>query len=170
MGGKVAMWLALNYAGRVRQLLIVDIAPVNYRHGFDNILQALQGLPLEKISNRKQALELLSSVIPEQSFSQFLLQNLQLVDGQYRWRIDLDIFANTVSAIPAFPSIEQMQAFAGPTLFVAGGDSQHIKPEYTETIQAMFPTAEIKTLPDAGHWLHVQNPALFVEMVEEFLT
>jgi pimeloyl-ACP methyl ester carboxylesterase len=169
MGGKVAMWLALNYADRVSELVVVDIAPVTYRHSFDMILQALQALPLEEVNNRKQALELLSSAIPEQSYRQFLLQNLQLVDGKYCWRIDLDIFTHTASAIPAFPSVELMPAFVRPALFIAGGNSLHIKPEYSGTIKALFPTSEITTLPDTGHWLHAENPSAFIKKVKDFL-
>lgn len=169
MGGKVAMWLALNYPGLVKQLIVVDIAPVSYRHSFDNILQALKKLPLEKINNRKQALQMLSSTIPEQNFSQFLLQNLHLVNGKFRWRIDLDIFSKTASFIPAFPAVEKIQAFIGPTLFIAGANSQHIKPEYGATIQSLFPASSITTLADTGHWLHVENPSLFTKTVQDFL-
>ncbi len=170
MGGKVAMWLALNYPRLVQQLVVVDIAPVSYQHSFDNILQALKSLPLEKIDNRKHALEMLSTAIPEQSFSQFLLQNLHLVNGEYCWRIDLDIFSKTASAIPAFPSVEKIHPFIGPTLFIAGGNSQHIKSEYSAIIRELFPASSITTIPGTGHWMHVEKPKLFICTVQDFLT
>ena len=103
MGGKVAMWFALNHPGRIDKLIIVDIAPVNYKHCFNNLIDALKALPLSDINNRKQAELLLATAIPELGYRQFLLQNLILKDGAYCWRVDLDIFYSTAPHIIAFP-------------------------------------------------------------------
>ena len=92
MGGKAAMWFALHYPEKIDDLIIVDIAPVSYQHSFDVMIQALMDLPLEEISNRKQAEDFLSEAVPDQSFRQFLLQNLVLSEGEYAWKINLEIF------------------------------------------------------------------------------
>ena len=115
MGGKAAMWLALSHPERINKLIVADIAPVSYRHSFDNLIQALKQLPLDKLTNRKQADSLLSGPIPESSFRQFLLQNLVLKEGKYSWRIDLDVFSNTADDIIAFPG----------HLIVIAGDGLH---------------------------------------------
>ncbi len=111
MGGKVAMWFALNYPGTVDHLIVADIAPVSYKHSFNSTIQALKALPLAEISNRKQAEELLASAIPELSYRQFLLQNLLLKNGEYCWRIDLDIFYQMAPNIVAFPRYGSFRAF-----------------------------------------------------------
>ena len=41
MGGKVAMELALSQPDRVNKLVVVDIAPVTYKHDFNDILDGL---------------------------------------------------------------------------------------------------------------------------------
>lgn len=92
MGGKVAMWFALNNADRVDRLIVVDIAPISYTHCFNDLIRALKSLPLSEISNRKQAESWLAPYISELSYRQFLLQNLVLMDEKYCWRINLDIF------------------------------------------------------------------------------
>ncbi|MGR9101268.1 MAG: alpha/beta fold hydrolase, partial [Gammaproteobacteria bacterium] len=76
MGGKAAMWFALNFPDRVEKLVVADIAPVGYRHSFDGIIRALKDLRLEDIGNRRQAEAALAASIPTESFRQFLLQNL----------------------------------------------------------------------------------------------
>ncbi len=166
MGGKIAMWFALNYPEYVDKLVVVDIAPVSYKHSFDPLIQALKSLPLSEISNRKQAEAMLAADIPELSYRQFLLQNLVLNHGEYRWRIDLDIFYRMAPNIIAFPDTGQLVPFVGKTLFIAGADSNYVKPE---DIAKLFPQATLNVIANAGHWLHVQQPDIFVEQVVNFL-
>lgn len=166
MGGKVAMWLALTNPGRVDKLIVADIAPISYKHGFDNTVSALKELPLTELSNRKQAETLLASRIPELSYRQFLLQNLILKDGKYCWRIDLDIFQQMAPNIAAFPNADHLAPFTGNALFIAGGDSDFVK---QRDINLLFPEAAFSTVANAGHWLHVQQSDVFIALVEDFL-
>lgn len=165
MGGKVAMWFALNHPERVSRLIVVDIAPVVYSHNFDTILSAMQRLPLSELNNRKQADDLLMEAIPEQSFRQFLLQNLILTSGQYQWRIDVDVFRRTGPNIVGFPDAGLLPPFPDEALFIAGAKSSYV----TEgDIKPLFPEASLKTVADAGHWLHVERPAAFIRLVDAF--
>ena len=166
MGGKVAMWLALSNPECINKLIVADIAPVSYRHSFDNLIQALKQLPLEQLTNRKQADSLLSGPIPESSFRQFLLQNLILKQGKYQWRIDLDIFANTADNIIAFPDTGTLSAYPDKVLFLAGETSNYI---VKESVSNLFPNAEIKKIAKAGHWLHAEQPDAFCAAVNTFL-
>ena len=167
MGGKAAMWLALSHPERINKLIVADIAPVSYRHSFADLIQALQELPLEELSNRKQADSLLTTAIPEASFRQFLLQNLVLKEGKYAWRIDLDIFARTADNIIAFPDTQGIEAYLDKALFLAGETSNYID---QDSVNKLFPNAEIKMIAGAGHWLHAQQPEAFCDAVDEFLS
>jgi len=100
------------------------------------------------------------------SYRQFLLQNLVLKDGAYCWRIDLDIFYRMAPNIIPFPDVAQLEPFVGKTLFLAGEDSGYVK---VDDVNTVFPEATLNVIPNAGHWLHVQQPGVFVERVEEFL-
>jgi len=166
MGGKAAMWFALTQPERVDHLIVADISPVSYQHSFDNTINALKQLPLDQISNRKQADDLLSASIAELSYRQFLLQNLQLNDGEYSWRINLDYFYQTADNIIAFPSAEQIEPYKGKVLFIMGGNSTYTDKEAIET---SFPTAEISTIKGANHWLHIDKPIEFVNSIINFL-
>jgi esterase len=166
MGGKVAMWFALNHPERIDKLIVADIAPISYQHCFNNLIQALKELPLPEISNRKQAELLLASAIPELGYRQFLLQNLVMKDGAYCWRVDLDIFYRTAPNIIAFPDVGQIKPFTGNTLFLAGEDSGYVK---AEDISTLFPKSTLSVITNAGHWLHVQQTDVFIERVVQFL-
>jgi esterase len=166
MGGKAAMWFALNYPEHVDKLLVADIAPVNYRHSFKPLMAALKSLPLDGLTNRKQAELFLADAIPDLSYRQFLLQNLSLKDGAYYWRVDLEIFSRTADNITAFPDASHLPPFTGNTLFIAGADSAYIDPA---SLPGLFPNAQLSIIANAGHWLHVQQPAAFIEALEIFL-
>ncbi len=169
MGGKAAMWTALTWPDIIRQLIVVDIAPVPYQHGFDKILQALTRVPLDQISNRKQAEVWLSHDISDEKDRKFLLQNLAFKEGHYSWSIDLDIISNIAPNITGFPETIEVEPFVKPTLFVKGEHSVFIKDEYRSVIANYFPGALYADIADSGHWIHVENPQAFIECVMEFL-
>ena len=170
MGGKIAMWLALNDPEVLEKLIVVDIAPVSYRHGFNNIIRALQALPLVDISNRKQAENLLAEALPDLSFRQFILQNLILKDGKYCWRTDLNIFQKAAPAIVAFPNIEGLTPFSGQSMFVVGERSTHVEKQHYGEIKKLFPETSIEVLANSGHWLHAEQPEQFLALVNHFMS
>ncbi len=166
MGGKVAMSFALSYPERVETLMVADIAPVSYNHSFDNMIEALKQLPLAHINNRKEADQFLAEAIPDLAFRQFLLQNLQLRDGAYYWRINLDFIQGTAHNIVGFPDIFG-QAFEQKALFIAGQHSTYIQ---QEAVFKLFPDAEIVEIPNTGHWLYVEAPDAFCQLVSDWVT
>ena len=59
--------------------------------------------------------------------------------------------------------------FGQPALFLTGGLSTYVLPEYRDTIRALFPRARFAKIPDVGHWLHAEKPREFEETVRVFL-
>ena len=165
MGGKIAMWLALHHPHRIEKLMVADIAPVSYQHSFDPMIQTLKKLPLDQLANRKEAEIFLADVIPDLGFRQFLLQNLLLKDGSYYWRIDLEIIQQNAHHIVGFPMTEG-RAFSNKALFIAGERSAYVHPD---TVYSLFPLAEIVEIPNTGHWLYVEAPEHFCQIVDEWL-
>lgn len=165
MGGKVAMWFALHYPQRVANLIVADIAPVNYQHSFDDLVDALSRLPVDSIGNRKQAEEALAETVPDLAYRQFLLQNLLLKDGAYYWRINLRIIQKNAHHIVGFPDVGAAR-FARPALFIGGGNSNYLD---EQAIHAVFPHARIAEIPDTGHWLYVEAPEAFCRLVNDWI-
>jgi pimeloyl-ACP methyl ester carboxylesterase len=167
MGGKTAMWFALNYPQLLKNLIVVDIAPINYRHSFYPLIESLKNIPLAELTNRKQAECILAHLISDLSYRQFLLQNLILKNsGHYEWRIDLNIFQHNADHITAFPDATNTPPFNGRALFIAGQNSQYI-PENSTTL--LFPNSQLKIIADAEHWVHTQQPHAFINAVADFL-
>jgi pimeloyl-ACP methyl ester carboxylesterase len=166
MGGKTAMTIAVMAPERVGRLLVADIAPVAYQHANDSVADAMRAIPLHAGLTRAEADAALVDAVPGAAVRTFLIQNLQL-GPQPRWRIGLDEIA---SAIPDLEGWETPAGtYSGPTLFVSGAQSNYVLPEHRPTIRALFPTARFVSVKHAGHWLHADNPAGFLSVVEAFL-
>jgi pimeloyl-ACP methyl ester carboxylesterase len=59
--------------------------------------------------------------------------------------------------------------YPGPTLFVTGADSDYVLPVHRPLIRHHFPAARFVAVKHAGHWVHADNPAGFLSVVEAFL-
>jgi pimeloyl-ACP methyl ester carboxylesterase len=168
MGGKAAMQMALLQPDALARLIVADIAPVPNPPHLLPIAEAMMALPLAPGMTRAQADAALAHTVPDAAMRAFLLQNLQL-GAAPAWRIGLaEIIADFVD-IEAWDAPPNAQ-YTGPTLFIAGATSNYIKPEHRPIIRTLFPNARFVTLKNAGHWLHADNPAGFVAVVEAFLT
>jgi esterase len=168
MGGKGAMQAALMHPDTTARLIVADIAPVRYPPHHRAIGEAMASLPMSRGMSRAQADAALAKAVPDAAVRAFLLQNLHL-GAAPAWRIGL------AEIIAALPVIEAWDApadarYAAPALFIAGAASDYIRPEHRPVIRTLFPSARFVTLKHTGHWLHAENPAGFVGVVEAFLT
>jgi pimeloyl-ACP methyl ester carboxylesterase len=166
MGGKVAMRLALDAPARVTRLLVADIAPIAYPGIFATYAAAMRAIPLTPGLTRAQADAALARAIPDSGLRLFLLQGLQ-PGPTPAWRIGLDEIAAGLPDILAWPPTTAR--YPGPTLFAAGARSDYIAEATKPLIATLFPAAQFVTVENAGHWLHVDNPAGFQAVVEHFL-
>ena len=168
LGGKIAMQLALHNPDWVDGLCIADIAPVAYPRRHDEVLGALNAVAAAHCRSRSEAAELMAQTLREASLIQFLLMSIRRdAEGIYRWRFNLAEIVENYGAIRA--GLESDTPFDSSVLFIKGGDSDYILPEYRSTIMALFPSATVKIMPGCGHWLHAQQPRLFNAIVKRFL-
>jgi len=168
MGGKAAMTLALRHPQRVHALVVADIAPVGYgNHGHGNVIRAMRELDLAAIQSRREADAALAGTIPEKAVRQFLLTNLERRDGGWGWRIPLDILAEALPDIEGFPDIEAK--WPGPAFFIHGARSDYVDEGGRRAALRLFPEARFESIPQTGHFLHVEAPDAFGEAVSAFL-
>ncbi len=163
MGGKAAMVLALQNPNKVNRLIIADIAPVTYSHTQMGPIEAMRQVDLDQITSRADAKAQLGDLEP--GVPDFLLQSLDL-KGK-RWRLNLNVLAAEMDKIIGFPDITGQ--FNGPTLFLSGGNSDYVKPDYRPEIKQLFPDAKFAKIPGVGHWVHAEKPREFEAAVATFL-
>lgn len=168
MGGKVAMALALAQPDRVDRLVVADIAPVRYKPALRGYVEAMQAIPLRSGLARREADAALAATIPEAGIRAFLLQNLRFESDPPSWRLGLAAIAAAMPEIEDFAPPTGAR-FDGPVLVMAGERSGYVRAEHHEVFRALFPAARFATVPAAGHWVHAENPAAFLALLQPFL-
>lgn len=168
MGGKTAMLFATTYPEMVEKLIVADIGPKFYPQHHEIIFEGLNAVDFSKKPSRTEVEQILSQHITDFGTRQFLLKNLYWLEpGQLAFRFNLNIFNQNKDEIGK--PLPENALFNKPTLFIRGGSSNYILNEDFENIQSHFPDAKLETIPNAGHWLHAENPKLFYEITNSFL-
>jgi len=183
MGGKTAMFFASAYPDRVQSLISVDIAPVAYHdlalysHFAANhaaMIDAMMELDLDTLQSREEADQALAAKIGSDRIRNFLLKNLKRnSDGSFEWKLNLKVIRENLHGILDGLDVEKISRSGGitgfPVLFLAGEKSDYIRTEDHRLIKSVFPTAEIVTIPGAGHWVHAEQPELLLKNIRYFL-
>lgn len=168
MGGKTAMEYACLYPETVLKLIIADIGPKKYPQHHQDILKALQSLDFSRIKTREMADEFLSTYIQDIGTRLFLLKNLYWKNkGELALRINLPVLLENIEEVGKALPTEFI--YNGDTLFLKGSKSGYIEDIDELSIVKHFPKALIKTVSNAGHWLHAENPEEFYDNVMDFL-
>ena len=169
MGGKTAMLFAALHPEMVSKLIVVDISPRFYPIHHDAILEGLSSLNFEVIKSRKEAEIQLSKYVPDIGTRQFLLKNIYRVSSEVLGlRINLETLKTHVSEVGE--ALAPALKYQNETLFLRGDQSEYISVQDETLIKRQFPNAAIKTISNAGHWLHAENPAEFFDCVSSFIT
>lgn len=170
MGGKVAMTLALSRPELVERLVVVDIAPVPYAQGYDDLIRAMLAVPLHVGQRRADVDAALRQGVPDPALRGFLLQNLETADGRLSWQPNLEVLLRTMPALTGFPAELAGRTYAGTVDCLRGARSDYVDPAGEATLRGYFPAAVVATVADAGHWPHAERPALFQPLLERALS
>lgn len=166
LGGKAALALALRHGGLVGRLVVADIAPRRYPPHLRGHVAAMRALPLTPGMSRKEADAALAPAIPDAGVRGFLLQSLDLAGEAPRWKLGLPEIA---AAMPDIEGWDETGHFEGEMLVLAGGRSGYVRAEDHEAFRRLCLRACFATLPEAGHWLHAEDPRGFLAALHEFL-
>jgi esterase len=174
MGGKVAMLLALRQPEFVDRLCVVDVSPVRYptMSTFGGYVRGLRSVDLDRLPDRATADAVLRPYVPDDVVRGFLLQNLrreQTPEGpRWRWQLNLDLLGDRLAEIGDWPDL-QAPPYDGPVLWVAGANSDYILPEHGPAMRRLFPRVQLVTVKNAGHWIHSEQPEIFLAILRRFL-
>ncbi|MBN3580953.1 alpha/beta fold hydrolase [Algoriphagus aestuarii] len=167
MGGKTAMNFALSYPERVERLIVADIAPRYYPVHHQTILEGLNAIDLKTIKSRKEADDILGQYVAELGIRQFLLKSLSRDSNGFIWKINLPVITEKINNVGE--PLDGDKKYEGPTLFLAGENSDYIQQSDLSEMENYFPEYEVEFISGAGHWLHAEQPEAVIEEVLKFL-
>jgi pimeloyl-ACP methyl ester carboxylesterase len=186
MGGKVAMQLALRRPELLRALVVVDVAPVSYpptggrtddpdeeASPFAAYIEAMRAMDLDAVQTRDDADAALRTAVPSRMVRSFLLQSLVRegsgADGGWGWRLNLELLERDLGELRGFPDPPPGASFDGPVLWIAGANSAYVLPGDRPHMDALFPATRLVRIKNAGHWVHSEQPEIFLETLRRFL-
>lgn len=177
MGGKTAMFFAAEYPERVSHLIIADISPRSYKTtnssqllSHNTIIKAMFNIDFYGITSRDEIDDILAKSIPEKRIRQFLLKNVNRTkDNEYSWSLNIKTIKNELGNIMEGLDENQPEITGFPVLFLKGEKSEYIQQEDENQIYRIFPYADIETIPNAGHWMHAEQPEIFLQKVRDFI-
>ena len=66
------------------------------------------------------------------------------------------------------PTTDQVRTLTVPTMFIIGEEDVVIAPEVVEAAARLVPGARIERVPEAGHSVYFEKPAIFNALVDDF--
>jgi pimeloyl-ACP methyl ester carboxylesterase len=122
-------------------------------------------LNLGELRSRAEAEMRFEGRVPSWPMRKFLTTNLVSgPDGAWRWQINLPVITAALSELERNP-LAPTDQYGGPVQWIAGGQSDYVRPEDEAAIRAHFPAAQIRFLPASGHNPHMEARAEFVAAV-----
>ena len=170
LGGKTAMFYAMQNPERVNKLVVVDISlrrsPPNRQHQV--LLDAMLAVDFTTAASRSDVERQLAGRVSDPKLRQFLLKNVYWRDRHtLDWRLNLAAINDNLLSV--FEGVTVPGAYNGPVLFIRGGKSDYILDSDIPLLKAKFPGAEVVTLEGASHWVHADAPGEFEALVRGFL-
>lgn len=173
MGGKTAMVLALRHPELVERLCVVDVAPVAYQHAaeFVRYIDAMLAIDLGSLRDRGDADAALQEAVPNAGVRGFLLQNLRREGDKWHWQPNLHLLRAEIDEVGGWPAaaLEGTAPYDGPVLWIGGSESRYVLDDYSAAMERYFPRVRRVTVKGAGHWVHSEQPAVFLEVLRRFV-
>jgi esterase len=170
MGGKIAMKFALDNPDLVQKLIVIDMSmrQYNLRAFHSKIINAMLDIDFNTVKSRKEVDDYLAKTIEDARIRLFVMKNLYWTERKtLSWRLNLKAIIDNIDAI--FEGINSNQKFTKPSLFIRGEKSDYVRDEDFDLIKKQFTNSELKTIPNAGHWVQADEPELFIKILKDFL-
>lgn len=176
MGGMVSIVYAATRPQHVKRLIIEDAGPgaSHGSAGAARIRRELTTTPMT-FADWKTAVDFMRQLRPTVTAAAIedrLRHMLKQTEDGWTWRYDhigiaeARLSADARNAVDLWPLVEKI---ACSTLVLRGGRSDYLQRETAETMCARNANIRWTDVPDAGHYIHDDQPAVFTRLVADFL-
>ena len=183
MGGKTAMLFAAIRPDKVSGLIIVDIGPGGYANidrispmviAHLNIMSSMLSVDFSKYTTRNEIENELARTLTDVNIRQFIMKSIQRNDdNSFSWKLNLEALSKALPEIMGSIHLEKVVGDIGitgfPVFFIKGERSDYISMEQEVLIHRYFPGATVDVISNAGHWVHADQPAQFLEKMDSIL-
>ncbi len=164
LGGMVAFQLALDFPGLIKKLVIVNSVPELVPRRIGDLLSYWQRL----IIIRLMGMEKMGQVLAERFFTDPDQEPLKEIFVR-RWSENhKPSYRAALKAAYGWSVRERLGEIQAPTL-VLGADDDYFPTPEKEAYAALIPHAELMVIKDSRHALTAEKPAVFNQIVLDFL-
>ena len=137
---------------------------------FLGYIDTMRGLDLTALERRDEADAALRDAVPNRVVRSFLLQNLRREGDDWSWLLNLDLLSEHMSELAGWPAVELDGAsYDGPVLWIGGASSAYVADDYAPEMERLFPRVRRVMIKGAGHWVHSEQPEVFIEVLKRFV-
>ncbi len=172
-GGKIAMQYAHDYPDSLSHLIIIDISPKSYASDSNKdknleTLKKLENLDLNIFKTRQDITLFLEEYTKSTILKSIIQKNIRRTkQGNFQLKVNPTSLIQNFNNIVANTSTDHK--FLKPTLFLKGEKSDYITTADIATIKELYPNVTIKTIENARHSIHADNPNQLFQTIKNFL-
>lgn len=166
VGGKVAMALALSAPYAVGRLAVIDIAPAAYLEQWGQQLRAMHDAATGLGPAPAHGADPLSA---SEMLAEILLPRAATRNAHVDWRSHLPAIALSLPELCNFPGLLRYLRSDAALHAIVGARSPCVSPASAAAFAPMFPNASVEVIPDAGHWVHADQPHALVASLRRAL-
>lgn len=167
-GAKIAFQMLADDPTCLSALVAVDMLPNSSftDNGISGIID-FASKPLPRISNHTQAGDYFSKCGFSQRYTSLLQKSISFKGDVPSWKFNADVISKDKRLLAHNIAFERNVEI--PVMILKGSDSGHVRmPDY-EALKPFFSDMTICEVPNAGHWVQVDNPTDFINMTKQFL-
>lgn len=177
MGGRNVLNFASRYPERVSHLVIEDIGPEG-NPGAHEYYEYLLNLVPTPFASRDDAKKYFFEDFVKnartrenvQVMANYFYSNMEeKPNGTVDWRFSKDGIIDSVRLGRSGDRWAEVGSLKMPTLLVRGGNSKELTRENYEKMLAPNPLIKGVEIPEAGHWVHSDQPQAFIEALKMFV-
>lgn len=177
MGGRNALSFANKYPEKVSHLVIEDIGPEASREAVERIKKLIALVPTPFANKQKAKEFLLHDFVQKISYNahaktlaQYFYTNIEeKPDGTADWRFYKPGILESMHLGRQEDRWDLVKNLKMPTLWLRGANTEELPKEIYGRILLENPLIKGIEIPQAGHWVHFDQPEAFVKALKEFL-
>ena len=176
MGGRNALSFSYHFREYLEKLVVVDIGPDSRPEASTYYKNLLDLVPTPFRSKQEAKSFFLNDFkLKAQKFDQpetlgsYLYSNLiEDAHGQATWRFSKEAMIETVTLGRAQDHWREIQLLNLPTLWIRGANSKDLTDSEYKKILLSNSHIQGVVISNAGHWVHVDQPDIFVDEIKKF--
>lgn len=178
MGGRNALEFAGMFPQMLWALVLEDIGPEINKEAAARIRSWIEAVPVPFPSKKAAReffngpfLSLVSTTEKPEMLAEFFYWNMEEKDGGVvDWKFFKPGILTSLLEGRDHERWRLLRELKVPTLVVRGERSQDLTPEIFTKMQTMSPLIEGVEIPNSGHWIHFEQPQVFIKILKDFLS